>query len=140
MSRGGYLTKTDLKRYIGLKSEAEELNHQINRLEDDITTLRGIAIDGMPKSRNSGDCIGNMVIKLEELREQYYNKLNSALEELGKIEGVLDNLTEPIERRLIRKRYIEDKDWDDICEEMNYSWRQIHRIHSAVLIKISKMA
>lgn len=90
----------------------------------------------MPKGSGSKDSICNIVVKIEQLRSEYLHKYDLALCELYKIERVVDGLENPIERMLMRKRYIEDKRWEDICVELNYCWRQIHNIHSKILKKI----
>ena len=42
------------------------------------------------------------------------------------------------EAYLIRLRYLELKRWEEICVEMNYSWKHIHRIHSDALMLLAK--
>ncbi|MBQ3065357.1 MAG: hypothetical protein IJC98_03875 [Clostridia bacterium] len=37
---------------------------------------------------------------------------------------------------MARYRYIDGLSWENVCEKMNYSWRQTHRIHSAMLDKL----
>ena len=41
--------------------------------------------------------------------------------------------------RVLFAKYIEDKTFDAIAEEMGYSWRQIIRIHGAALAEFEKM-
>ena len=131
------MDKADLKRYLPLSKEAEEIKKQADELEEDITSLKAIVIDGMPKgSAVSNDKIGSMVAKAEELREKYLDKYDAALCELYRIERLIEKLDDATERRLIRKRYIQGMKWEDICVDLNYSWQHIHRIHSKILIKI----
>ncbi len=130
------MDKEDLKKYVPLKKEAEELRLQAEHLEDDIISLRSVVNDGMPKGSAVSDKIGSMVARVEELREEYLNKYDLALCELYKIERLIESLDDITERRLIRKRYIQGMRWEDICIDLNYSWQHIHRIHSKILIKI----
>ena len=41
--------------------------------------------------------------------------------------------------RVLFAKYIEDKTFDVIADEMGYSWRQIIRIHGAALAEFEKM-
>lgn len=132
------MDKAELKRYLPLKKEAEELRLQAEELEEDIKNLKAVVVDGMPKGGVVNDSIGNMVAKVEELRNKYLDKYDMALCELYKIERFIDSLDDITERRLIRKRYIQGMRWEDICVDMNYSWKHIHRIHSKILSRIFK--
>lgn len=132
------LNKAELKRYLPLKREAEELKQQAEHLEEDIRSLKAVVIDGMPKGNATNDSIGNLVARVDKLRSDYLHKYDMALCELYRIERVIEGLDNETERRLMRKRYIEDKHWEDICVELNYSWKQIHRIHARILNTISK--
>lgn len=131
------LNKAELKRYLPLKKEAEELRLQVEHLEEDIRSLKAVAMDGMPKGSTVNDSIGNLVAKVDKLRCDYLHKYDLALCELYRIERCVEGLSEPDERRLMRKRYIEGKGWDIIAIELNYDERQIYRIHADILNKIA---
>ncbi len=130
------MDKAELKRYLSLKQEAEELRLQAEYLEEDIRSLKAVAMDGMPKGSTVNDGIGNLVAKVDKLRCDYLHKYDLALCELYKIERCIESLDNETERRLMRKRYIQGLHWEDICVELNYSWRQVHRTHSKILRKI----
>lgn len=132
------MEKVELKRYLPLKKEAEELRLQAERLAKDIKSLKAVAMDGMPKGNAVNDSIGNLVAKVDKLMRDYLHKYDEALCELYKIERCIESLDNETERVLMSKRYIQGLNWEDICVDMNYSWRQVHRIHTQILNKISK--
>ncbi len=138
-SRGGFLNKAELEKYISLKNEAEELRLQAEYLEDDIKNLKAVVIDGMPKGSSVNDSIGNLVARADKLRIEYLKKYDLALCELYKIERCIEGLEDETERRLMRKRYIQGLRWEDICIDLNYCWQHIHKIHARILRKISDM-
>ncbi len=138
-SRGGFLNKAELKKYISLKNEAEELRIQAERLEEDIRDLKAVVMDGMPKGGSVNDGIGNLVARVDKLRREYLHKYDLALCELYKIERCIESLEDETERRLMRKRYIQGMKWEDICVDLNYCWQHIHKIHARILRKISDM-
>lgn len=137
--RGVCLNKAELKKYISLKNEAEELKLQAERLEEDIRDLKAVVMDGMPKGSAVNDSIGNLIAKADKLRREYLHKYDLALCELYKIERAIEGLENETERRLMRKRYIEGKRWEDVCVEINHNWSHTHRIHANILKKIEKM-
>lgn len=116
--------------------EAEDLKKQIERLEDEAKSLKAIVIDGMPKGGSISDGVGNIVVKIEQLRSDYLHKYDLALCELYKIERVIECIDNETERIIMRKRYIQGLHWEDICSDMSYSWQHIHRIHSNILRKL----
>lgn len=132
------MDKFELKKYLALKKEALSLRLQAEQLDDEAKSLKATTVDGMPKSNIFKDSIGEIVAKIEEIRLKYLHKYDLALCELYKIERTIDGLDDATERQLMRKRYIEGKNWEDICVELNYSWRQVHRLHSEILKKIIK--
>ena len=132
------MNKAELKRYLPLKKEAEELRLQAEHLAKDIKSLKAVAMDGMPKGNAVNDSIGNLVAKVDKLMRDYLHKYDEALCELYKIERCIESLDNETERVLMSKRYIQGLNWEDICVDMNYSWRQVHRIHAQILNKISK--
>lgn len=138
VKEGCCLIKEDLKRYVPLMREAEELRKRAEQLEDEARSLKAVVMDGMPKGTSVNDSIGNIVAKIDKLKTDYIQKYDLALCELYKIERVIESLESPIERMIMRKRYIEGKYWEDICFEMNYCWQHIHKIHARILKRLSK--
>lgn len=52
------------------------------------------------------------------------------------IENAIEKVDDDRMRILMRSRYIQGKTWEQICVQLNYSWRQIHYLHSKALKKI----
>ena len=90
----------------------------------------------MPKKQGVKDSIGELIAELESIEREYLIKNELAIKELVKIETAISTLEIPAERILLRKRYIEGKRWEQIAEDMSYSIRQIHRLHSKALRKL----
>ena len=62
-------------------------------------------------------------------------KLADLIEGQLRIEKAIESL-EPIERELLRLRYIDGAEWIDVAAEIHYEWTQTHRIHARALAKI----
>lgn len=134
------MTKYELKKYIYLRQEAEELKQQAEQTEDEIKSLRASILTGMPRSEGYvNDKIGALIVKLEQKKEEYVIKYRQALVEKEKIEQIIESLSKPSEKQIMQERYIQGKKWEDICEDMHYSWRHIHRLHAGILIRIKDL-
>lgn len=130
------MTKEQLKKYIDIKKEREDLARKIKELEWEKYGPRSQRLDGMPRS-GAGE---NYVLEAQmdrgdELLELYRAKKAELDAALVAIERAIEKL-EPRERRLVRLHYIDGLNWEQVAVEMDYSWRQVHRIHSSALEKL----
>lgn len=69
------------------------------------------------------------------LRECYARKLEELVAAQLSIERAIETL-EPVERELVRLRYIDGLDWHVVANRIHYGWSQTHRIHARALEKL----
>ena len=60
-------------------------------------------------------------------------KVSTILKEKRAIEKNIDKVKDASEALLLRYRYIDGYGWEEICEMMNYSPRNIHYLHKKAL-------
>lgn len=130
------LIKRKLHRYNHLRWEAAQIAEQIGQLRATAEAPRSQAMDGLPRSSGSGDAMAGIVAELVQLEEKYMAKLHRLNVAMAEVEDMIGSLEDPVERRLMRCRYIEGMVWEEVCVEMNYSWTQTHRIHGRILDKL----
>lgn len=128
------MTKARLRAYRDLKRERDHLKAMVDALEYGIGGLR---MDGMPRSGKISDPTGKQAIDHTQVKDLYEQKATELDKELIEIEDAIKCL-EPRERTLVRLYYFEALTWEEVCVEMSYSWRQIHRIHAKVLAKLKE--
>lgn len=131
------LTKQELKSYNHLKKEIEQLQEQIKQLNLQIYMVSSTKITGAPGGSGSPDKIADNIARLDELMRYYMDKLQVVVMRQEQIEKEIEQLPEQ-ERVLMRYRYIEGLEWENIAVKMGYSWRNIHYIHSKALQQIEK--
>ena len=107
-----------------LKRSAKEY-----RMLSDLTKILSPADDRETKST-----IEN--IGKEKLR--ICKKVKSILKEKRAIEKEIDNVKNGTEAMLLRYRYIDGCDWEEISELLNYSPRNIHYMHHKALKEIAE--
>lgn len=133
------ITKNELRLYRQLKKEARELAEQIEELELTMIAPSCQQITGMPVYHSADhDKIANVVAKAEQMRKVYFDKMNILLDLQADIEAAVDKLG-PKERRLIRLYYFAGLTWEEVAVQLDYAWRQTHRLHNICLKKL-KMA
>lgn len=102
------MTKYELREYRKTKAELSDLDVLTRKIERHAT---------------------------EELRRLYATKRERLSGKLKRIEEAIDGL-EPVERHLMRLRYIDGLEWWQVAAAIHYSVQQTHRIHARALIKL----
>lgn len=89
---------------------------------------------GMGGSASHADKdLSDNVAHKEMIKKRYLKKRYQKLKILTEIKNAIERLDDPDEKNVLVHRYILLKRWDDICLDLDISWRQIHRIHSQAL-------
>ena len=131
------MTKEELQRYQAIVYERKQVALELEELRAMLYGVTSPQITGLPGTsvRRRSAIETNVTEHTEELQalEAYYKELGAKLlrQQLA-IEKAIDSL-EPTARVLLRYRYIEALKWEEICVALNYSWRQVHRLHNAAL-------
>ena len=108
------------------------LREQEKTLRIGIKSPKAIEYSDMPCSNKQSD-ISDTIVSLERLEEKIQQKIEEIIVIRTDIEDKVTDMEDGTESDIIRKRYIEFKDWTVICVEIGYSWKQTHRIHSNAL-------
>lgn len=132
------MTKEQLKTYIDIKKERDHLVQKIDRLEWEMYGPRSQRLDGVPRGGSGENYVTEEQIDQKaELLRLFKAKAIELAEAEGAIERAITKL-EPRERHLIRLHYIDGLTWEQVAVEMDYSWRQVHRIHGDALAKLKE--
>ena len=126
------MTKEELKQYRKLGMELERLENTIARMQAEIESPKKQLITGMPHGGNPVT-MEDKVAKLLDIQALYNRQWDKLIELRRQIETAIAGVQDPRERTLLGYRYIDGLSWEEICVKMNYSWRQIHRIHARAL-------
>lgn len=134
------MTKEQLRQYQNIKKEKEQIEDLIAELEAAMTAPKGQNFDGMPFSRSVGEStVEILTVKHLELLTLYKTKVKELDEALIAVETAIEIL-DPLERSLMRLRYIKGLTWEKVAVALNYSWQQTHRIHKTALGKLREVS
>ena len=129
------MDKYTLQQYRHILREIVHLKTEKQRVLDQLLAPK--APDGMPHSQSVQDSIGNAVA----WRDKYQRLIDARLDELLNLRGCIEDAITglpPQERQLMRLRYIDGLRWEQIAVELNYSYRQVLRIHGYALHKMTR--
>lgn len=110
------MTKEELRQYQSIKAEICQIEQKIQDME---------------RSQVYPDIT-------KPLLDMYREKLQALVDIEIRVEKAFESL-DPIERKLMRLRYIEGADWLDICDTIQYECAQTYRIHARALSKIKNL-
>lgn len=120
-----------------LKSYGKALR-QMERSEARIKEIRGNKIspstinDGMPHAVSNRDLSAYAAL-LDEEERRYMKARYRRIKLCRDITDKIERLQSEDEKDVLMYRYIKLMKWEDICVAMEFSWKQIHRIHSKAL-------
>ena len=127
------------KEYL---SQIYELNRHINLLVNDVKALEELdgavsavnyEVERLGGTRNTKAPFIYHVEKKLEL-EGEIERLNRKLMELKvEVSMEIDKIADVNERVVLRSRYVNGKTWKEIANQINFSTRTVHRIHSTAL-------
>lgn len=132
------MTKERLKRYRHIKEETRQIKDLLEELEARVYGLQSQELSDLPRAHTakSGSAQERAADSSMQLRERYRAKLEELAEEQLAIEEAIEAL-EPTQRQMLRYKYIEGMTWEEVCVAMNYSWRQVHRLHAKALKQLA---
>lgn len=126
------LKKEYLKSYkkIVRQMERSELRIREMRLNRMMPTVIN---DGMPHARSNND-LSSYAALLDQEEKRYKKYRYQRVKKCKEITDRIEQLENEDEKDVLMYRYIKLMKWEDIAVKMEYSWRQIHRIHGWALI------
>ena len=123
--------KEYLKSYRRAIKREQDILDEIQRLRLD-KMFPSVVNDGMPHGSSHSDLSDYAAILDEQtdlLKEERLEKVRC----YQKIERQISQMENEDEQEVLRLRYILGMKWEEVAVKMDYSWRQIHRIHSSAL-------
>lgn len=132
--------------------ETKQYLNQISRLDlmiknkiTELSTLRemcyglsAISNEERVQSTPNHDKIGTVVAKLDSLERKIDALVDEYADKREKIINQIDSMDDECVYNVLFARYIEKKTFEKIATEMNYSFRQVTRIHGRALREFEK--
>lgn len=124
--------KEYLNEYKKIYNKIKSLDDQKRSLIEAMEAAKPIQYSDMPHGSKQSD-LSDYIIKLERLYEKIGDMQSELVQRRCDIEKLIAELPDGIESSILHKRYIEFESWEQICVDINYAWRQTHRIHGKAL-------
>lgn len=112
-------TKEYLIQYKRMMEEVRCLDVEIEELWTQLTSATS-SNDGMPKGTVQDRQTKLHAIMADKLQSKR-SKKQVAEEIMAEVLQTIDKVTDPNHRQLLFERYIQDKEWKDIAEDISYT-------------------
>ena len=130
------------KEYL---SQISRPNHMIKNKVAELAQLKELtyglsAIPGEERVRSTPnlDKLGTCYTKIEEMENNLDKMIDDYVEKKNVIISQIDSMEDEVTYGILFSRYIEKKTFEVIATEMNYSFRQITRLHGKALLDFEK--
>lgn len=135
------MTKQELQSYRQIKREIREIENTMRELNTQIYSPRISKLTGMPTAANAepGSAQERAATALFELREKYHENVARLCRRAAEIETAIELLNKPLQRRILRMKYIEGRSWVAIAQRVNYSESYVKTVHGFALHEIGKI-
>lgn len=107
------MTEKELSRYFWLKKEVKKIENQLLEFGD------GVSATSFEEKIGSSGVAKSLQEKRMEIIEKLINARLDAIEEYLKIENYIDKVEEVEIKTIMRLRFQELKNWDEIGEELH---------------------
>ena len=107
--------KTYLRQYKELEARVRRYRERIEQIE----TLKGIDLDGMPRGTSLGDPTKNAALNLALLKESLGYAIIEAEETRQRIASLIEKMKDPKHKELLYSRYLLLLPWTEVVERLN---------------------
>ena len=131
------------KEYLRQAYRLNELNDsrikELERLRDYSTRLTSCSFEGerVSKSRSTEAPFAKIIEKILDLEKVINRDIDRHVDLKTEMNAAIDRVSNVDERLLLRYRYLNNYNWDEIAQLLNVSGRTVHRIHSSALYNFS---
>jgi DNA repair exonuclease SbcCD ATPase subunit len=137
--RGGKCGLTENEKKKEYLNSYKNLCRKLQSLEEQLQSLREVEqsakiqqLSDMPHGSKQSD-LSDYILKLESILSKIARTKRECMDKKLEIENRIADVPNGIQSSILHKRYIEFKPWEQICVEIDYSWRQTHNLHSKAL-------
>ena len=131
------------KEYLGQLLRYEKMiNNKLSELYQlkAMSSSISVAMDSeRVQTSVRNDKIPNAIVRIEEKQAEINSIVEDYVNAKDKIIRDIEKLTDSNQYDVLFKRYVEHKTFEVIATDLNYSWRQIIRIHGEALREFEKI-
>lgn len=123
--------KEYLQSYKKYKQKAKRLEEQLEELRLG-KMFPSLVVSDMPGAHDQKD-LSDYMVQYDRITTNIIKARKDAIEIYEEVRAQIEELEDENEKTVLTLRYLKNWNWEKICVEVKYSWKQVHRIHSRAL-------
>lgn len=124
----GYLRKIELLD-AHINNKLSDLTALWSMVTKVTATISPVVVSGS----GNQDKLGDVVAKIIELQDEINRDIDKYVGAKREVSAVLEKLQDPDHVKVLHKRYMEYKPWEQIAVEVGCKYRNVHNIHGEAL-------
>ena len=128
-------TKDYLNQISRLDNRIQNKLTEIMQYRELSISLTAVSSDIKVRTSPDMDKIGSSIARLAEMEQQLDELIDCFVDKKTHIVAQIDAMEDEVQYQVLFARYIERKTFEKIALELNYSLRQISRVHEKALLE-----
>ncbi len=116
-----------------LRDEIESTNLALERIFTEASCIKAITYDKDRVQVSPSNHAENFMVRLAELGDEYARMQMSYKLERDKRIAMINGLPKKELRKVLRKRYVDGKRFEEIAVALHYTYRHVTRLHGSAL-------
>lgn len=125
-----------LRRYLDSLRLERELEREVDQMET-LATRVTPRLSGMPGGGADGQSLPRAVEGIIRAKQELEVQVNVCKAIRGEVVAVLEQITNPRDHEILRRRYILGQKWEQIAVETCIDLRHVFRIHRRAVTKLA---
>ena len=118
-----------LRRYQDSLRRERELEREVDQMET-LATRVTPRLSGMPGGGADGQSLPRAVEGIIRAKQELEAQVNVCKAIRAEVVAALEQITNPRDHEILRRRYVLGQTWEKIAVETFYSYKQVRRRHS----------
>ena len=124
-----------LRRYQDSLRREQELAEEVEQLRSRACRVTP-SLSGMPGGTSDGQALPRAVEQILEAQQELQAQIEQCNTIRREVVDVIEQITNPRDKEILRRRYLLGQRWEEIAEQMSYCVRQIQRAYSFTIKNI----
>ena len=126
-------------QYRRCRVEIERCRERIQILSDNCQRVTSSWQEDKVQSSHLPDKLGELIARISDLEEDLMIQVSEAIDLMNQIEGVINLIPDPDYQRVLHKRYIACKTYEQIANDMIISERWAWELNQRALREVDKL-
>lgn len=127
-----------LRRYLDSLRLERELEREVDQMET-LATRVTPRLSGMPGGGADGQSLPRAVEGIIRAKQELDAQIDVCKAIRGEVVAALEQITNPRDHEILRRRYILGQKWEQIAVEMNMDERWLRRCHSNAINRMDNL-